>query len=407
MKISRLLIVLILLAFINCEASQRYEISGKVLDERYFPVPEVKVYFSGGVSTVTNKEGKFSVVLESSTYDVFIYDYSNLNATVYKGLSTPNPELTFFGNTSSKYVNTDIMKVNFLPVPQGRTAVIKFISDKVFNSKEVIASSGERTKILTVDYPNTKDYINGRIIYLEKSPQNYERFSEKSVTIMKDNYNQSVVFDSSSYYSKPGDGYVTVYLPGQESEKKSFEIYADFLSLHRNSEFLLNQTEGDIISTKVLLPQNLPYGFRIKITGSADFKGGSGYDSYFYSYPGATYNINSETPPTLNSPQDKLYGVNDNTQFSYEWGSGTGVYVVHFHCFDPVGDVYIVTTDRSIKSPVNSMKEILKGTEFSWSVTKYLTYISTDSFVRVKDFANDVGYRANSYSEMRTFRTKF
>ena len=407
MKISRLLIVLILLTFINCGASQRFEISGKVLDERYFPVPELKVFFTGGVSTVTNKEGKFAVSLESATYDVYIYDFSNMNSTVYRGLSTPNPELTFFGNTSSKYVNTDIMKVNFLPVPQGRTAVIKFISDNVFNSKEVIASSGERTKILTVDYPNTKDYINGKIIYLEKSPQSYERFSEKSVTIMKDNYNQSIVFDSSSYYSKPGDSYVTVYLPGQESEKKSFDIYADFLSLHRNSEFLLNQTEGDIISTKVLIPQNLPYGYRIKITGSANFKGGSGYDSYFYSYPGATYNINSETPPTLSSPQDKLYGVNDNTQFSYEWGSGTGVYVVHFHCFDPVGDVYIVTMDRNIKSPVNSMKDILKGTEYSWSVTKYLTYISTDSFVRVKDFANDVGYRANSYSEMRTFRTKF
>lgn len=407
MKISRLLIVLILLTFINCGASQRFEISGKVLDERYFPVPELKVFFTGGVSTVTNKEGKFSVSLESATYDVYIYDFSNMNSTVYRGLSTPNPELTFFGNTSSKYVNTDIMKVNFLPVPQGRTAVIKFISDNVFNSKEVIASSGERTKILTVDYPNTKDYINGKIIYLEKSPQSYERFSEKSVTIMKDNYNQSIVFDSSSYYSKPRDSYVTVYLPGQESEKKSFDIYADFLSLHRNSEFLLNQTEGDIISTKVLIPQNLPYGYRIKITGSSNFKGGSGYDSYFYSYPGATYNINSETPPTLSSPQDKLYGVNDNTQFSYEWGSGTGVYVVHFHCFDPVGDVYIVTMDRNIKSPVNSMKDILKGTEYSWSVTKYLTYISTDSFVRVKDFANDVGYRANSYSEMRTFRTKF
>jgi len=407
MKIFRFITAVFLLAVSHCFAAQRFEISGKVLDERYFPVPEVKVYFTGGVSTTTNSEGKFKVVIESMTYDVFIYDYANLNATVYRGLTTPYPELTLFGNTSSKYVNTDIMKVNFNPVPQGRTAIIKFIGDKVFNSKEVVASSGEKTKIITVDYPNTKDYINGRIIYLEKTGQSYERFSEKAVTIMKDNYTQSVLFDSSSYYTKPGDAYVTVYLPGQESEKKSFQVSADFLSLHRNSEFLLNTTEGDIISTKVLIPQTLPYGYRIKVTGSSSFKGGSGFDSYFYSYPGATYNINSETPPSLSSPQDKLYGANDNTQFSYEWGSGTGVYVVHFHCFDPVGDVYIVTMDKSVKSPVTQMKEILKGSEFSWTVTKYLTYISTDSFVRVKDFANDVGYRACSYSEMRTFRTKF
>jgi len=407
MRISGIIAALFLLALADCFALQRFEISGTVLDERYFPVPEVKVYFTGGVSTTTNRDGKFKVVIESLTYDVFIYDYSNLNSTVYRGLTTPNPELTLFGNTSSKYVNTDIMKVNFNPVPQGRTAIIKFISDKVFFSREVSASSGERTKIITVDYPSTKDYINGRIIYLEKTPTGYERFAEKPVTIMKDNYNQSVMFDSSSYYQKPGDSYVTVYLPGQESEKKSFTVYGDFLSMHRNSEFIMNQTEGDIVSTKVLIPQTLPYGFRIKVAGSSSFKGGSGYENYFYSYPGATYNINSETPPTLSAPQDKLYTVNDNTQFSYEWGSGTGVYVVHFHCFDPVGDVYVVTMDRNLKSPTGQMKEILKGTEFSWSVTKYLTYTSADSFVRVKDFANDVGYRACTFSEMRTFRTKF
>ncbi|MCX6163972.1 MAG: hypothetical protein NTU73_03790 [Ignavibacteriae bacterium] len=383
------------------------DISGKVLDERYFPVPGLTLFFTGGVSTKTNNDGKFKITLDKSTYDVFIYDYSNLNGAVYRNLTTPTPELTLFGSTSSKYVNTDIMKVNFNPVPQGKTVIIKFISDQIFSSKEVVASSGEKTKLITVDYPSTKDYINGRIIYLEKSPQSYDKFSEKSVTIMKDNLTQSVMFDSNSYYSKPGDSYLTIYLPGQESEKKSFDVYADFLSLHRNSELLMNTTEGDIVSTKILVPQTLPYGYRIKITGSCQFKGGSGYDSYFYSYPGASYNINSEIPPLLDSPQDKLYTVNDNTIFSYEWGSGTGVYVVHFHCFDPVGDFYVVTTDRNIKSPLSSVKDILKGTEFSWTVSKYLTYVSMDSFVRPKDFANDVGYRAITYSNMRTFRTKF
>jgi hypothetical protein len=387
--------------------SAKLDISGKVLDEKYFPVPNLTLYFSGGASTKTNSEGKFKISLDASSYDVFIYDYANLNGAVYRNLTTTTPELTLFGNTSSKYVNTDIMKVNFNPVPQGKTVTIKFISDQIFSSKEVTASAGERTKLITIDYPSTKDYINGRIIYIEKSPQSFDRFSEKAVTILKDNTTQSVAFDSNSYYSKPEDSYLTIYLPGQESESKSFEVYADFLSLHRNSELLLNTTEGDIVSTKVLIPKNLPYGYRIKITGSSRFKGGSGFDNYFYSYPGATYNINSETPPLLDSPQDKLYTVNDNTLFSYEWGSGTGVYVVHFHCFDPVGDFYVVTTDRNLKSPLPYVKDILKGTEFSWNVSKYLTYTSTDAFVRPKDFANDLGYRAITYSNLRTFRTKF
>lgn len=407
MRLLKFTVLIFVLIFSVNIANARIDISGKVLDERYFPVPNLTLHFTGWVSVKTNNEGKFKISLDVSTYDVFIFDYSNLNGVVYRNLTTLTPELTLFGSTSSKYVNTDIMRVNFNPVPQGKTAIIKFISDQVFSSKEVVASSGEKMKLITVDYPSTKDYINGRIIYIEKSPQSYDKFSEKSVTIMKDNLTQSVMFDSNSYYQKPGDSYLTIYPPGQESEKKSFAVYADFLSLHRNSELLMNTTEGDIVSTKVLVPQTLPYGYRIKITGSSQFKGGSGYDSYFYSYPGASYNINSETPPLLDSPQDKLYTINDNTIFSYEWGSGTGVYVVHFHCFDPVGDFYEVTIDRNIKSPLSGAKSILKGTEFSWTVSKYLTYVSMDSFVRPKDFANDVGYRAITYSNLRTFRTKF
>jgi hypothetical protein len=405
MKLIQAILIFFILA--SCSSYAKTDISGRVLDERYFPVPNLTLYFSGGTSTKTDNDGNFKISLDKTTYDVFIFDYANSNSVVYRSLTTTTPELTLFGNTSSKYVNTDIMKVNFLPVPNGRTAIIKFISDKVFNSKEVSASSGEKVKLITVDYPSTKDYINGRIIYLEKTPTSYEKFAERSVTIMKDNVTQSVVFDSSSSYSKPGDSYLTVYLPGQDCEKKSFGVYADFLSLHRNSQLQLNYTEGDIVSTKVLVPQTLPYGYRIKITGSCSYKGGSGFDGYTYSYPGASYNINSETPPALDSPQDKLYGVNDNTVFSYEYGSGSGIYVVHFHCFDPVGDFYVVTTERKISSPVNSVKDILKGTEFSWTVSKYLTYTSTDTFVRPKDFANDVGYTAKTYSEMRTFRTKF
>lgn len=407
MKIIYSVFIVTFLFFSLNTASAKLDISGKVLDERYFPVPNLTLYFTGGASTKTNNEGKFKISLDVQTYDVFIYDYANLNGVVYRSLTTNTPELTLFGNTSSKYVNTDIMRVNFLPIPQGKTAIIKFVSDQIFSSKEVIASSGERVKLITVDYPSTKDYINGRIIYIEKSAQSFDKFSEKSVTILKDNLTQSVVFDSASYYSKPGDSYVTIYPPGQESENKSFQVYADFLSLHRNSELLLNSTEGDIVSTKVLIPQNLPYGYRIKIVGSSSFKGGSGFDNYFYSYPGASYNINSETPPLLASPQDKLYTVNDNTIFSYEWGSGTGVYIVHFHCFDPVGDFYIVTTDRNIKSPLPYAKDVLKGTEFSWNVAKQITYTSIDTYVRPKDFANDVGYRAITYSNLRTFRTKF
>ena len=179
------------------------------------------------------------------------------------------------------------------------------------------------------------------------------------------------------------------------------------MSLHRNAELLLNTTEGDIISTKVLVPQTIPFGYRLKIVGNGFDKGGIGFENFVYSYPNASYNLTSETPPKLEAPQDKLYTVNSNTLFSYDWGSGIGIYVVHFHCYDPVGDFYIVTNDRNIPSPISFAGSILKGTEFSWVVAKYLTYMSVDDYVKPRNYANDIGYKAILTSELRTFRTKF
>ena len=381
------------------------EIKGVVLDQKYFPVPKVTVYTNSGASTKTDKDGKFKLYVDKTPYDLYVMDYAVSTGVVYRNLTTSDPEIMLFGYTSSKYANTEVLKVEFPSVPSGRTAILKFISDDIFYSNDVIASPGETSKILTIDFPSSKDRINGRIIYLEKTSQKFERFSERAVTIIKNYYPQTIIVDLTTY-TQPGDSYLTVYMPTQDFDRKSFSIFADFLSMHRNAEMLLNSTEGDIVSTKVLVPQNLPFGYRIKINGSCIIKNNYGFENYFYSYPGSNENINTETPPMLDAPQDKFWGVNNNTKFSYDWGSGTGIYIAHFHCFDPVADFYVVTTDRNIPSPLSYAKSILTGVEYSWSVSKYTTYLSVDDFVKVKNFSNDLGYRAILNSELRTFRTK-
>jgi hypothetical protein len=144
----------------------------------------------------------------------------------------------------------------------------------------------------------------------------------------------------------------------------------------------------------------------LKIIGYAYSGDGSGFSSIFYTYPNAVYNIQTETPPKLTAPQDKFWGVSNSTEFGYEWGSGSGVYVINFHSLNPVGDVYVVTKEKFISSPFNYANNILTGEDFSWKVYKYLTYITTDEFVRKKQFNNDIGYKAFLQSETRTFRKK-
>lgn len=398
----KLLLLVLLFAF----SAELYsiEIKGRIIDERYFPVPNISVVSSKGGGDKTDKNGNFVLKAESFPIDILMYDYSGNIGVVYKNVNTQNPEMFFFGLQTSRNINTEIMKVEFPPVPPGRSAIIKYISDDVFGCDDVFASSGERMKVLTITFPAHKTRLNGRVIYLEKSATSFDKYYETAITVMKEGYPQTVVFDSMSYSKNPGEAYVTIYPPAFAYDTKGFSVYADFLQLHRNAEITLNTSDGDIISSKVIVPQSLPYAYRLKVEGRAGYKKGERFESYTYSYPGSTLNISTETAPKLDAPQDKYWGVSNNTQFAWDWGSGTGIYVAHFHAFSPSGDFYVVTRERSITFPKGISGGILDGNEYSWEVSKYLTYTSVDDFIKVRQFANDLAYKAILTSELRTFR---
>lgn len=397
----KIITALLLLASLDAYA---HTISGRVLDERYFPVPNVTIAITGGGSASTGSDGKFMISTDDWNYDLLLYDLSSNIGVLYKGLSIKNPELIFFGLNSSKNINTEFVKVEFPNLQSGRSAIIKFLAEDVFSCEDVFATAGERTKVVNINFPSYLSRLNGRMIYLEKTPTAYLKYLEYPMTIIKEGYPQTVVFDSMSYGRTPGTSSVTIYPPAFAYDMKGFSVYADFLSQHRNAELTLNVTEGDIISSKIIVPQNLPFGYRLKIEGRGGLKNSGSFVSTTYSYPGATYNIGTETAPKLDAPQDKYWGVSDNTMFSWDWGTGTGIYVAHFRGFMPVGDFFVVTRERELKNPKTIARSILDGNEYSWEVRKYLTYTSVDDYAKPRMFANDLGYKAILTSEMRTFR---
>lgn len=382
-----------------------YEIEGKLLDERWFPVPNVTVSITNGGMVSSDEKGFFKLSTSKMPYNLFVYDEAGSISVLYHNMTILKPEIFLFGTVSSRNIYTEIVRVDFLKIPPGRSAIIKFISDEVFSSADVYASAGEQSKLITIDYPLYLNSLNGRIIYLEKSQSKYEKYSERPIILSKGFFPQNMIFDSSVHYSKPVTSYVNIYLPQGTFSRKGFNVFADFLSLHRNAEVLLNNTEGDLMSTRVMVPQNMQLGYRLKVTGYGYQREGLGFENYNYTYPGSSLYLSSEEPPRLMTPQNKYYMANNNTLYTYEWGSGSGIYVVHFHGFDPVGDFYLVTLDRTIKAPMNISGGVLKGKEFSWQVMKYLPYISVDDFAKPRKFANDLGYKAILYSELFTYKT--
>jgi len=396
-------IILVLLIFISLKAFS-FEIAGKVLDERYFPVPNISVSVTGGILTKTNKDGTFLLSTDNNNYNLLLFDLSSSIGVLYKDLSTSTPELIFFGLNASRNINSEFVKIEFPALPSGRSAIIKFLSEDVYSCEDVTVSSGERNKVLNINFPSYQTRLNGRVVYLEKTPNSYEKYYEYPITIIKEGYPQTVVFDSLSFGRTPGTSNVIIYPPAFAYDSKGFSVYADFLSQHRNAELTLNLTEGDIVSSKIIVPQTLPYGYRLKVEGRGALKNNGSFVSCTYSYPGATLNIPTETAPKPDAPQDKYWGVSTNTIFSWDWGSGTGIYVAHFHSFAPVGDFYVVTRDRNLKNPKSLAGGIIDGNEYSWTVSKYLTYTSVDDYVKPRMFANDLGYKAVLTSELRTYR---
>jgi len=163
-------------------------IKGRLLDERNFPVPNVSISISYGGSATTDENGKFKLSSDKFPYNLTIFDAANAIGVTYLGLNVLNPELTFFGVQASRYVNTEVVKVNISPVPSGRSVLIKFVSDDIFSSNDVILSPGETQKLITVEWPSASSSINGKIIYLEKTNKSYEKYGEKPLTITKDFY---------------------------------------------------------------------------------------------------------------------------------------------------------------------------------------------------------------------------
>ncbi|MDZ4711639.1 MAG: hypothetical protein SGI89_04870 [bacterium] len=404
---------LLLFALTSCSyaADRQKEISnyvsGKVIDEKNFPLPFVKVII-GSSEIQTDNNGKFKITDVKFPYDVVIVDRSTARAVIYKNLNEDSPDLIFFGKQSSRYSNSAVINVNFPEISQGSSAIIKFISSDVSYCRDIELSSGEKTKTLLVEWPLNKKNITGNIIFLQKNSTKFEQYSDKPITIFQSANPFKITFSGNMNYNTRSSD-ITIYLPFQDFKTKGYSVYADFLSYDRNSDILLAKQEGNIQKTKSIIPSILPISYRLKVSGFADYNDGSGFVNYTYTQPGATINLITENPPELKTPSDKFLGTTGNTEFSFTSGSGTGVYVVHYHSFYPEMEFYIVTAEKKSFLSYLSREEFKRASsiEFKWSVKKYLTYFSTDDFVKPKEFKNDVSYKAILYSSERTFKTGY
>ncbi len=382
-------------------------VAGRVVDARNFPVPYVKVIIRG-IEAETDRSGKFRILNVSFPYDIVVAEKTTATAVIYKGLSIDNPELILFGQPNERYANNAIINVTFPEITTGSSAIIKFISTDVFYSEDIEVSAGEKIKQIQVYWPLTKKNLSGKVIFLQKNKNKYEQFKDKVVSLYKNTIPFKVnINDISSSKTQTSD--LVVYLPFKNFTAKGYSVYADFQSYSRNSNVLLAKVEENVYRGKSIIPYNLPISYRLKVTGFADYKDGSGFVNYTYTQPGAAVNLTEEIPPEPQTPSDNFLGASGNTEFYYSLGSGTGIFVLQCHSQNPPMSFYVVTADRSTNLYYLSREEFRQSAsiEFKWSVLKYLTYFSVNDFVKPSEFINDIGYKAILHSKERTFKTGY
>ena len=112
--------VLFLLCFTFSIPAFSYVITGRVLDQNYFPVPVINIYVNGTLSGATAKDGTFIVNVDKLPYDITLVDQSNLTGVLYKNLTILNPELTLFGELAPRNVNSEYIKVEFPALSGGK-----------------------------------------------------------------------------------------------------------------------------------------------------------------------------------------------------------------------------------------------------------------------------------------------
>ena len=384
----------LLLSFFISTSSYAITVTGIVVDELNFPVPDVKVDIVGGGTTVTNNIGEFKLEVNSYPYDIFLtYVNKSVVAVRYDEISRSDVTLKIFTYPEYNSVNLKNFYVNYPEIPQGKEGIIQFVSKSPNSSKYAVAKSGSGKSFLSVRWPIGTKSIDGYIFYLERSSTEYTDFGVTNVTLNSEQYSNEFTIQRNSMKFDPGTASIKVNFEMGKDYERNVSIKAVFPELSQFSELTIPNS-GD--NYNYIVPASLPYGYKLNVTARIKpYDENTMYESGFIVKPNSVIDFKNGDTPQLIFPADK-FNYNSSTMFSYGMDFEPGVYVVTLSCKDRI--FHYVTTNTTVKDPLSLSNGILNGKEYTWNVTKLPGFGSVDHFVKEGD-----RYNLKNSSESRVF----
>jgi hypothetical protein len=409
MKIKTVLALIIISAIIfnytGCSDSltSTNNINGKVSGHDNIPQRGLRVT-SGDKTTYTSSDGSFTFENVTYPYDLAVLDTFYRSVSLYKNISTDKLNLYI---DKPGYPRTYSYIRIILPVNinlQVLNCMAFFTDGQSLNSSFRLNNSSNVFSVLLPD----NNSVSGKLIILTYKTDNYgkitsyENYGESGMLNLLPDNDIDYTFDSLSLSLNPGEqtvlGNMTIN-PGPFTISSGYFI--SFGNLNTRTDNFLSGFTGRIFN--FIIPSGIPRVFNTYINNTVYFA--SSYSNeIFHVYPDATNTLVVKDECSLITPANQAENVTNETAFSFQGGTGNGIYVICIHDILTEKDFRIITTDNNFT--LSGLDQLglgyISNHFLSWYVRQEGPAGSVNDYVN--NFTN-IQERFITSSEIRTFST--
>lgn len=363
------------LQFMSCDNSvdsSSGSVSGKLYGHNHTGIENIKVTVQDK-NTYTSADGSFSLNGISYPYDVIITDSALRKATIYKNISVSNIELYSDRYSGSNYSAAIYVRILGESVQSGKKWKVIFTDRENINEyAEVSGINPTAGLLLNMD----KDIVSGRLIALSYMKDNngkitsYENFGTFPLYNIQSGNTYNYWFDSLSLAFNPGEETITASI-NVAAVPYSTEFYLSFGTKNRpeNFGYTFSYLTGNYFNFKI--PTGLTVPFSTVILNNTTFS--SGYSQQVYNvFPNSGNDLIVNVPPIPLTPAEDAKNVNTGTQFSFNSGSGKGVYEIILTNQSRLSEYRIITAENIFT--LEGLDKLgfgsINNNIFEWRVTK-------------------------------------
>jgi hypothetical protein len=381
-----LVLIYACLQFNSCDNSvdpSAGTVSGKLYGYNHTAIENLKVTIQNRTA-YTSADGSFTLNGISYPYDVIITDSARREATVYKNISVNNIEMYFdqySGSIYSAAINVQILGES---LPSDKKWKVIFTDREFINEyTEVTGINPTAGLLINMD----KNIVSGRLIALSYKKDNngnvtsYENFGSFPLYNIQSGNTYNYWFDSLSLAFNPGEQTVTASI-NIAAVPFSTEFYLSFGTKNRpdNYGYTFSYLTGNNFNFKI--PTGLTLPFSTVILNNTTLSSGYSYQEYNI-FPNSNNDLTVNVPPIPFSPDDGAKDVNNNTQFSFNAGTGNGVYEIILINKSRYSEYRIITSENNFT--LEGLDKLgfgnINNNIFDWRVTKKGPASSVNDYV--------------------------